>query len=223
MKKALLILTAALMCLCACKNQGGGSSDKGGSDAKVSANFNVDGEFYIKYLLDDKDTWIIAVKDKMMRMDIISPDTDYDESGNEKTIYDHHCYLVNQDGQFMFENDEWKEDDYTPRGTIFNSLSALKINPQKYYDAGFVKTGTVNVLGHELDVYSGDGRMQNKWAGYEFAVIGHTGDYKESFATFGGILFYLTEDDAVACKAVSAGTKVPDAAFQKSLDVDWAK
>lgn len=223
MKKTLLILATALVCLCACKNQGGSGSGEGGSDAKVSANFNVEGEYYIKYLVGGEDTWILAVKDKQMRMDLICAGTDYDEAGNEKTVYDHYCYLANADGQFMYEDDEWKEDDYRPRGTIFNTLSCLKINPQKYYDAGFVKTGTVKVLGHELDVYSGDGHMQNKWAGYESGVIGHSGDYKETFATFGGILFYLTEDDEVACQAVAASTKVPDAAFQKSLDVDWAK
>lgn len=222
MKKLLLILAAALMCVCACKNQGGGSANGGSSD-KVSSNFNVEGEFYIKYLLNEEDTWIIAVKDKFMRMDMICPGTDYDEAGNEKVIYDHYCYVVNADGQFMYECEEWKEDDYRPRGTIFNALSCLKINPQKYYDAGFVKTGTVNVLGHDLDVYSGDGHMQNKWAGYENGVIGHSGDYKETFATFGGILFYLTKDDNVACKAIAASNKVPDCAFEKSLDVDWAK
>lgn len=222
MKKVFLILAAALMCVCACNNQGGSGADKG-SGAKISADFNVDGEYYIKYLVDGTDTWIFAIKGKLMRFDIIAPDTEYDDTGKEVEIIDHLCYLVNADGQFTYNCGEWTEDDYTPRGAIFQTLAGMKINPQKYYDAGFVKSGSVKVLGRELDVYSGDGMMQKKWAGYESSVIGCSGEYKETFATFGGILFYLTADDAVKLEAVAASTKVPDSAFVKSLDTDWAK
>lgn len=226
MKKALIILSAALLCF-GCGQQGGtkGGSDKGGSDTKVSDNFSAEGDFYINYKVGSKqeETYVFAVKGSQKRLDFIRPDERYDDAGNVTNVLDQMVYLDNNEGQFVYDDGEWTGDTYTPRGAINSTLASLKINPQKYIDAGFEKTGTVKVLGHELDVYSGYGNMQKKWSGYENGIIGYSGDYKMSFATYGGILFYLTKDDEVYCEAVAASTKVPDSAFEKNLDIAWAK
>lgn len=226
MKKALLFIAATLMLVCSCKT-GGEKTDGGATgagEAKVSGNFNVEGDYYIKYANPNNSYTVVAQKGKFMRMDLVSVDDTWDDAGNPIKEERHYAWLSNAEGQFEYNSYEevWEQKDYGPKNTIFNTTSELKIANDKYTSCGFVKEGNVKVMGHNLDLFVGTGDMNKTWAGYEM-LMGSSGDYKMTFATYGGILFYLTRDEEVHYEAVAASTKVPDAAFEKSLDLSWVK
>ena len=215
-----LMCLAALSLGSACGNQSSQSQkdgDKKTDSKELTPEQMVEKGFALTYAFKDNDINIYANKGKYFRMD----------GGTDPA---HNVYIFvkgmgddRRDDIYYEDEGVWETEKYRAEQTINGFYSSFIADSHELFcELGYSKTGTTTICGKECDVYSGTYTGEGMLAIYG-AKLGRKNAREGEFAVWNGFTLQVKYDGDVLYECTNIKVGLPDSAFDKSLDVSWAK
>ena len=215
-----LMFLAALSMGTACGNQSSQSQKDGEkkTDSKeLTPEQMVERGFALTYAFKDNDVNIYANKGKFFRMD----------GGTDPA---HNAYIFvkgtgdeRRDDIYYEDEGVWTTEKYRAEQTINGFYSSFIADSHELFcELGYSKTGTTTICGKECDVYTGTYTGEGMLAIYG-AKLGRKNAQEGEFAVWNGFTLQVKYAGDVLYECTNIKVGLPDSAFDKSLDVSWAK
>ena len=204
----------------ACGNQSSQSQkdgDKKTDSKELTPEQMVEKGYALTYAFKDNDINIYANKGKYFRMD----------GGTDPA---HNVYIFvkgmgddRRDDIYYEDEGVWETEKYRVEQTINGFYSSFIADSHELFcELGYSKTGTTTICGKECDVYSGTYTGEGMLAIYG-AKLGRKNAREGEFAVWNGFTLRVKYAGDVLYECTNIKIGLPDSAFDKSLDVSWAK
>lgn len=215
-----LMCLAALSLGSACGNQSSQSrkdGDKKSDSKELTPEQMVEKGYALTYVFKDNDVNIYANKGKYFRMD----------HGTDPA---HNVYIFvrgtgdeRRDDIYYEDEGVWTTEKYRAEQTINGFYSSFIADSHDLFsELGYSKTGTTTICGKECDVYSGTYTGEGMLAIYG-AKLGRKNAREGEFAVWNGFTLQVKYAGDVLYECTNIKVGLPDSAFDKSLDISWAK
>lgn len=215
-----LMCLAALSLGSACGNQSSQSrkdGDKKSDSKELTPEQMVEKGYALTYVFKDNDVNIYANKGKYFRMD----------GGTDPA---HNVYIFvrgtgdeRRDDIYYEDEGVWTTEKYRAEQTINGFYSSFIADSHDLFsELGYSKTGTTTICGKECDVYSGTYTGEGMLAIYG-AKLGRKNAREGEFAVWNGFTLQVKYAGDVLYECTNIKVGLPDSAFDKSLDISWAK